>query len=101
MEERFLLATSFDRLGVRDSAIAWFKTVVDPQAISEPVARQYVPAAHKRLAELLDDKGVIAGAIEHYDAFATLWKDAEPSRQPIVTAARDRAAQLRAKKDPG
>jgi tetratricopeptide (TPR) repeat protein/tRNA A-37 threonylcarbamoyl transferase component Bud32 len=101
MEERFLLATSFDRLGVRDSAIAWFKTVVDPQAISEPVARQYVPAAHKRLAELLDDKGDIVGAIEHYDAFATLWKDAEPSRQPIVTAARDRAAQLRAKKDPG
>jgi hypothetical protein len=69
MEERFLLATSFDRLGVRDSAIAWLKTVVDPQAISEPIARQYVPAAHKRLAELLDDKGDIAGAGLHPGMF--------------------------------
>ncbi len=101
IEERFLIATAFDRSGAPDSAIAWFRSTVDPAVFNEQSSSRYVPAAHKRLAELLDAKGDAAGAIEHYDTFATLWKNAEPSRQPVVKAARDRAEQLRLKKNPG
>lgn len=61
----------------------------------------YRAAAGKRLAELLDAKGDAAGAITHYEQFAALRKDAEPSRQPVVKAARERATQLRAAKNPG
>jgi tetratricopeptide (TPR) repeat protein len=100
-EESYLIATAFDRAGTRDSAIAWFTRVVKPPRGVADDPFIYGPAAHKRLAELLDAKGDAAGAIEHYDVFATLWKDAEPSRQPVVKAARDRAEQLRLKKNPG
>ena len=99
--EAFLIAMAFDRAGTRDSAIACFTRVVDPAEAGEPEAYLFSAGAHKRLAELLDAKGDAAGAITHYDAFAAAWKDAEPSKQPLVKAARDRAGQLRAKKDPG
>jgi tetratricopeptide (TPR) repeat protein len=100
-QEAFLIAMAFDRAGTRDSAIAWFTRVVDPAEAGENEAFVFSAAAHKGVAELLDAKGDAAGAITHYDAFAAAWKDAEPSRQPVVKAARERAAQLRAKKDPG
>jgi tetratricopeptide (TPR) repeat protein len=101
-EEAFLIAMAFDRSGTPDSAITWFTTMLDPRE-ARMLEQQYPyrAAAEKRLAELLDAKGDAAGAITHYEQFATLWKDAEPSRQPVVKAARDRAAQLRGKKDPG
>ncbi|WP_396214954.1 protein kinase [Gemmatimonas sp.] len=100
-EEAFLIAMAFDRAGAPDSAITWFNTMLDPKELGMAEQLSYRAAAEKRLAELLDAKGDAAGAITHYEQFATLWKDAEPSRQPVVKAARDRAAQLRGKKDPG
>jgi tetratricopeptide (TPR) repeat protein/tRNA A-37 threonylcarbamoyl transferase component Bud32 len=100
-EEAFLIAMAFDRAGVPDSAITWFNTMLDPKALAMFEQFAYRAAAEKRLAELLDAKGDATGAITHYEQFATLWNDAEPSRQPVVKAARERAAQLKAKKNPG
>lgn len=100
-EEAFLIAVAFDRGGKADSAISWFSRVLDPKDAGEYNAYVYSAGAHKRLAELLDAKGDVDGAIKHYEAFATQWKDAEPSRQPVVKAARERAMQLRTKKNPG
>ncbi len=101
VEESFLIAMAFDRAGMRDSAITWFARAVSPAEAGDGNLRFYGAAAERRLAELLDEKGDAAAAIQHYEKFATLWKDAEPARQPVVKAARERAAQLRTKKDPG
>ncbi|MBY0491630.1 MAG: protein kinase [Gemmatimonadaceae bacterium] len=89
-EEAYLIAVAFDRAHQVDSATAWFARVVDPKWERDARGTGHLAGAHKRLGELLDAQGNVAGAIEHYDAFATLWKDAEPSRQPVVKAARDR-----------
>ena len=48
------------------------------------------------LGELYEAKGDITNAIKHYQAFVTLWKDADPELQPQVTDIKARIARLRA-----
>jgi len=50
---------------------------------------------YRRLGELYDRKGDRAHAIEYDTRFADLWKDADPTLQPWVTAARGRAQALK------
>jgi DNA-binding SARP family transcriptional activator len=55
-----------------------------------------IPVAPRRLGELYEAKGDIAGAIKNYEEFVKLWKDADPDLQPQVTEIRNRIARLRA-----
>ena len=51
---------------------------------------------HERLGALYEQTGDRQKAITHLEAFADLWKDADPELQPRVAAARNRIVQLKA-----
>jgi hypothetical protein len=53
-----------------------------------------LPLAHERLGSSYLALAHTARAVQHLEAFAEMWKDADPELQPRVTAARERAAEL-------
>ena len=60
-------------------------------------SRYYLAGSYKRLGELYDAKKNDAKAIENYQNFVDLWKDADPELQPAVRAARARLEELKRK----
>ncbi|HEX9581573.1 MAG TPA: tetratricopeptide repeat protein, partial [Gemmatimonadales bacterium] len=54
----------------------------------------WLAPASRRLAELYDQLGRREKAIEYYDKFVELWKDADPELQPVVRDVRGRLARL-------
>jgi tetratricopeptide (TPR) repeat protein/tRNA A-37 threonylcarbamoyl transferase component Bud32/TolB-like protein len=97
----FTMAMAHERAGRPDSAIAWYERAATVPEDRFGVLTFVRPAAHRRLAELYDRRGDLAKAIEHYDWIVRTWKRADPSLQPVVQAARARAAELRARQTPG
>ncbi len=93
------LARTFDAAGEVDSAIAQFEAYL---ATPTPVAANYTwlrgpvakPYTHRRLGELYEAKGDRQRALDHYQAFVDLWRDADPELQPIVSEVRRRMAAL-------
>jgi tetratricopeptide (TPR) repeat protein len=55
----------------------------------------YLPIALEKLGALYEAKGNTAKALERYERFAALWKDADPELQPRVAEVRRRIARLR------
>ena len=53
-----------------------------------------LPAALKRLGELYEQRGDTDKAVEYYNEFVELWKDADPELQPQVEDVRERIAKL-------
>jgi tetratricopeptide (TPR) repeat protein len=51
--------------------------------------------AYRDLAELYQDRGEAARAVEYHGRFADLWRDADPPLQPRVRAAREAIERLR------
>ena len=49
----------------------------------------------QRLGELHEARGNRTKAIEYYSRFVELWRNADPERQPRVTAVRRRIEDLR------
>ena len=99
-EESFLMAMSHERAGRPDSAITWLE-----RAIATPSDGTgdgtYLPVAKRRLAELLDAKGDLRGALRHYEAFLADWTNPEPEQATTVRTVKARVAELRAKLAPG
>ena len=92
-----ILGLTFDRAGARDSAIAYYEQYLrtpsffklyDADAVS--LARTY-----ERLGALYEAKGDRRQALEYYEKFIDLWKNADPDLQPRVNAARARVGFLR------
>ena len=54
-----------------------------------------IAPAWRRLGELLEAKGDKQQAIEAYERFIELWRDADPDLQSIVRAVSERVARLR------
>ena len=89
--ERFLRARALLETGRTGEAIDALETMA--QLNSFDLA--YLAPAQLQLAELYDDLGDAEKAVEHYDRFVALWREAEEPLQARVEAAAERAAALR------
>ena len=70
------LAISYLRQGDSDKAITEYERLIsfDPEIRDR---RLIHPKYHYRLAKLYEEKGWQGKAIEHYEKFLDLWKDAD------------------------
>jgi class 3 adenylate cyclase/tetratricopeptide (TPR) repeat protein len=80
---RFFRAIALQKTGRGEEAIRWYDTLE-----SSPYELILRAPAHLRRAEIYEESGDRARAVEHYRAFVELWKDADPELQPIVDEAR-------------
>jgi tetratricopeptide (TPR) repeat protein len=92
-----LRAEAFDLTNQPDSAIAEFERYVNAPDVLLVSRRDYLAGSFKRLGELYAAKGNTAKAIENYQQFIDLWKDADPELQPAVRAARAKIEELKRK----
>lgn len=89
------IAQAHDLAGRPDSAIVYLERLVNTPDPNLDTRGRYGPAAHKRLGELYDARGDRAKAVEHFERFVELWKDAEPELQPMVREVRAKLERLR------
>ena len=90
-------ARAFDRAGQADSAIVYYEWYVkQAPLIGFRTAPPLLPHTLRRLGELYEAKGDATKAIEKYEAFVALWKDADAELQPQVGEIRARIERLRA-----
>jgi tetratricopeptide (TPR) repeat protein len=92
------LAQAHDNAGRADSAIAYFEKFVTTRGQVPDLDAEFRAGSHKRLGELYDAKGNTAKAVEHFEKFVEMWKNAEPELQPKVREAQDKLKRLRALK---
>jgi tetratricopeptide (TPR) repeat protein len=91
---RFLIQ---DRLQHADSTIAagesYLAVTAPPRLVQDA---NFLAGFRQRLGELYEAKGNTEKALEHYQAFVELWKNADPELQPRVRDVRGRIDRLRA-----
>jgi DNA-binding SARP family transcriptional activator/TolB-like protein len=91
------LARTFDRAGVRDSAIAYYEHYVNTPTLYRAYGDHFhLPIAYERLGRLYQDAGDTEKAIFWHQKFVDLWQEADPELQPRVEAARREIAALSA-----
>ena len=92
-----LLGRAYDAARKPDSAIMSFERYLATpfwskvQSELDPIS---LPATRERLGQLYESSGNTQKAIENYQAFIDLWKNADPELQPRVADARKRLARL-------
>jgi len=90
------IADSYDAGGHADSAIvAYERALAQPSVVRLEWDAERLAPMHKRLGELYEAKGDQRRALDHHEAFVSLWKNADPELQPKVAEARARIAKLR------
>jgi tetratricopeptide (TPR) repeat protein len=90
------IADAFDRLGMADSALAYYeKWAGDGESWDAGAYQTTQPGAYFRMAELYEARGDKARAIDFYGRFTELWREADPQLQPRVAEAKRRIAELR------
>ncbi len=88
--ERFLRAELLRELGRSRDALAWYEQI----GTVSPIELAYVPMAILRRAEIHEELGDDATAVELYGDFVAMWEMADPDLQPRVEQARARLAAL-------
>ena len=92
------LARAYDQANQPDSAIHAFEQfLVRPAnrlSLFNEVDGYYLAGTYKRLGELYEQKGNRAKALENYQKFVDLWKNADAELQPQVRAVKEKLARL-------
>jgi tetratricopeptide (TPR) repeat protein len=88
-------ANAHDRAGRPDSAVALYeRALATPSVFGAPYEVSWYPHALRRLGELHESLRNRDQAIDYYQRFIELWKDADPELQPQVEDVRRRLAAL-------
>jgi len=89
------LAEAFDRAGERDSALAYYERYLQaPQLFRAGNDNSDLWRTLRRLGELNEERGETERAVEYYNRFVELWRDADPALQPYVEDVRGRIVRL-------
>jgi tetratricopeptide (TPR) repeat protein len=97
----FSMATVFDSLGQRDSALHWLERYLATSRQGRSGTDSWsLATVQKRLGELYDSRNDRAKAITHYQAFVDQWAEADAELQPTVATVRKRLRELQAQEKP-
>jgi tetratricopeptide (TPR) repeat protein len=89
------LAASFDRAGMRDSAIATYRRYVEvPDVMRTTTDQIWLAPSLRRLGELYEAGDDRLNAVKYYREYVDLWKRADPELQPRVAEVRRRISRL-------
>jgi tetratricopeptide (TPR) repeat protein len=92
------LARAFNLLGRTDSAIVYYERYVSTPNQGRSATDAFrLAEAYLRLGGLYEAKGDARKAIERYEDFIELWKNADPDQQPVVVEVRASITRLRAR----
>ena len=91
------IGSALDRAGATDSALAVYERYLTSTWNYRLMfdASDLAPVLH-RVGELYELRGDRARAVEAYERFVSLWRDADPVLQPQVTEVKRRLAELTA-----
>ncbi len=88
-------ANAMDRAGRPDSAIALYeRALAQPSIYAGNYEVRWYPFALRRLGELYEARGDRDQAVDYYQRFIDLWRDADAELQPQVDDARQRLVGL-------
>ncbi len=87
------LATAYLLSGDLDSAQAEYERILKLTTGRLPTGDLYVKAFYQ-LGKIHEERGNVSGAVEHYEKFLDLWKDADPGL-PEIEDAKKRLAALK------
>ena len=89
---RFLV---LDRMQQADSAIAaGERYLTNTHQLRSCQDALFLAGIRQRLGEMYEAKGNFEKAVEHYNAFVELWKNADPELQPRVRDVRARVEKI-------
>ena len=96
---RILTGDSYAALGMTERAVETYEGLLSSYRVNWRDSDSWavlLPLAHERLGSAYLALADTVRAIEHLEAFAVMWDDADPELQPRVAAAREQAAELSA-----
>jgi tetratricopeptide (TPR) repeat protein len=89
------LGRAFEAAGQPDSALAAYERAANAPALFRAAQTSFtLPRTYQRLAELYEERGERAKALEYYNRFLDLWQNADPELQPLVRDVRSRVARF-------
>ena len=88
------MAIAHDAASNADSALVFWEAYLDTYWGIPGIEAWARPLALRRLGEIYETRGERDRAVEYYNQFVELWRNADPEFQPQVADTRERIARL-------